>query len=58
LALLATEALRPLLCGVEARDPATFADAIAGIAVVSLLTSLVAALRAASVDSMVALPEE
>jgi predicted permease len=58
LALLATKALRSLLFGVEARDPATFAGAIAGIAVVSLLASLIPALRAATVDPMVALREE
>jgi len=58
LAVLATKALRSLLFGVEARDPATFAGAIVGIAVVSFLASLIPALRAASVDPMVALREE
>ena len=58
LALLATKALRSLLFGVEPRDPATFAGAIAGIAAVSLFASLIPALRAASVDPMVALREE
>jgi ABC-type lipoprotein release transport system permease subunit len=43
---------------VEPRDPATFAAAIAGIAVVSVAASLIPALRAASVDPMVALREE
>ena len=38
--------------------PAMFAVALAGIAVVSLLASLIPALRAASVDPMVALRDE
>jgi TolB-like protein len=55
--LLATKALRPLLFGVEPGHPPTFSGAIAGMAVVSLLTNLVPALRAASVDSMMPLLE-
>jgi predicted permease len=58
LALLSAKLLRSILFGVEPRDPATFAAAIAGIAVVSISASLIPALRAASVDPMVALREE
>ena len=58
LALVASRLLRSMLFGVEPRDPATFAGAIAGIAAVSLAASLLPALRAASVDPMVALREE
>jgi predicted permease len=58
LAFFATKLLRSLLFGVEPRDPATFAGAMAGIAAVSLVASLIPALRAASVDPMVALREE
>jgi len=58
LALLSAKLLRSILFGVEPRDPATFAAAIAGIAVVSVAASLIPALRAASVDPMVALREE
>ncbi|HEX3748219.1 MAG TPA: ABC transporter permease [Bryobacteraceae bacterium] len=57
-ALLATKFLRAILFGVEPRDPAVFAAAIAGIAVVSLGASLIPAVRAASVDPMIALREE
>ena len=58
LALLSAKLLRSILFGVEPRDPATFAAAIAGIAVVSVAASLIPALRAVSVDPMVALREE
>jgi len=58
LALVSAKLLRSILFGVEPRDPAVFAAAIAGIAVVSLAASLIPALRAASVDPMVALREE
>jgi len=58
IALAATKVLQSMLFGVEPRDPATFAGAIAGIVVVSLAASLIPALRAASVDPMVALREE
>jgi predicted permease len=58
LAFGATRFLQSILFGVEARDPATFAAAVAGIAAVSLIASLIPALRAASVDPMVALREE
>jgi ABC-type lipoprotein release transport system permease subunit len=47
-----------MLFGVQPRDPATFAAALVGIAAVSLAASLIPALRAASVDPMVALREE
>jgi ABC-type antimicrobial peptide transport system permease subunit len=58
LGLLSAKLLRSILFGVEPRDPATFAAAIAGIAVVSVAAGLIPALRAASVDPMVALREE
>jgi predicted permease len=58
LALLATKVVQSMLFGVDPHDPAAFAAAIAGIAVVSLAASLIPALRAASVDPMVALREE
>jgi predicted permease len=58
LALFATKIVHSMLFGVEPRDPGTFAAAIAGIAAVSLAASLIPALRAASVDPMVALREE
>ena len=58
LALISAKLLRSILFGVEPRDPATYAAAIAGIAFVSLAASLIPALRAASVDPMVALREE
>ena len=58
LALFAVKALQSMLFGVQPRDPATFAAAVAGIVVVSLVASLIPALRAASVDPMVALREE
>jgi ABC-type lipoprotein release transport system permease subunit len=58
LALAATKVLQSMLFGVQPRDPATFAAALVGIAAVSLAASLIPALRAASVDPMVALREE
>ena len=58
LAFAATRVVQSMLFGVQPRDPATFAGAVAGIAVVSLVASLIPALRAASVDPMVALREE
>ena len=58
LALFAAKVVRSMLFGVEPRDPGTFAAAIAGIAAVSLAASLIPAVRAASVDPMVALREE
>jgi ABC-type lipoprotein release transport system permease subunit len=58
LALAATKELQSMLFGVQPRDPATFAAALVGIAAVSLAASLIPALRAASVDPMVALREE
>jgi predicted permease len=58
LALLATKVLQSMLFGVQPRDPASFAAALVGIAVVAFLASLVPALRAASVDPMVALRDE
>jgi hypothetical protein len=58
LAIAATKALQSMLFGVKPRDPTTFAAALAGIAVVSLVASMIPALRAASVDPMVALRDE
>ncbi|HUE04842.1 MAG TPA: ABC transporter permease [Bryobacteraceae bacterium] len=58
LAMAATKVLQSMLFGVQPRDPATFAAALVGIAVVSLGASLIPALRAASVDPMVALRDE
>jgi predicted permease len=58
LAFFAVKGLQSMLFGVQPRDPAAFAGAVAGIAVVSLAASLIPALRAASVDPMVALREE
>jgi ABC-type antimicrobial peptide transport system permease subunit len=58
LALAATKVVQSMLFGVDPHDPAAFAAAIAGIAAVSLAASLIPALRAASVDPMVALREE
>ncbi len=58
LALFATKLLKSQLFGVEPRDPVTFAGAVACIAIVSLIASLIPALRAASIDPMVALREE
>ncbi len=58
LALFAVKGLQSMLFGVQPRDPATFVGAVAGIVLVSLVASLVPALRAASVDPMVALREE
>jgi predicted permease len=58
LALFAVKGLQSMLFGVQPRDPGTFVGAVAGIVVVSLVASLIPALRAASVDPMVALREE
>jgi ABC-type antimicrobial peptide transport system permease subunit len=58
LAFFAVKALQSMLFGVEVHHPQTFAAAVAGIAAVALIASLIPALRAASVDPMVALREE
>jgi predicted permease len=58
LAVMATKVLQSMLFGVQPRDAATFAAGVIGIAAVAFLASLVPALRAASVDPMVALREE
>jgi predicted permease len=58
LAMAATKVLQSMLFGVKPRDPVTFAAALLGIALVALLASLIPAMRAASVDPMVALRDE
>jgi predicted permease len=58
LAVGASKVLQSMLFGVKPRDPLTFAAALIGIAGVSLVASLIPALRAASVDPMVALRDE
>lgn len=50
--------LKSMLYGLQPGDPATFALALAGIALVALVASLIPARRAASVDPMVALRTE
>lgn len=50
--------LRTMLYGLGPNDPASFAAAFLGIAVVALASSLIPARRAASVDPLVALHEE
>jgi len=58
LSLAAGTAARSMLYGLKASDPRTLAIAIAGIAAIALLASLLPAQRAATVDPMVALREE
>jgi len=58
LALAASTAAASMLYGLQARDPLTLATAIAGMAVVALVASLLPAQRAATVHPMTALREE
>jgi predicted permease len=58
LAIASTRVVRTMLFGVEPGDPLTFIAALGGIALVSLMASLIPAMRAASVDPMVALRDE
>ncbi len=58
LATLATKAVRSTLFGITPGDPFTYAFSLIGIALVALGASLIPALRAASVDPMVALRYE
>jgi predicted permease len=57
LALLATGALSSLLVGVSPRDPLTYGIAIALLAVTAVISALVPARRAATVDPKTALGE-
>jgi putative ABC transport system permease protein len=57
-ALTVTRLLRGLLYGTSAADPMTFGAAIAGLALVGLLASLVPARRALRIDPAVALRDE
>ena len=58
IALIAAEAIQTLLFDVSARDPMTIAAVIALLAVTTLTASSIPALRAASVDPLVALRDE
>jgi predicted permease len=57
-AIAATRLLQSQLFGLSTHDPATFAMAVFGVAVVTLLAAYFPALRAAKVDPMVALRYE
>jgi ABC-type antimicrobial peptide transport system permease subunit len=58
LAIAATKLLRSVLFGVTSGDPITFVAATIGIGLVAFLASLIPALRAATVDPLVALRYE
>jgi len=58
LALIAAKAIETMLFDVSARDPMTIAAVIALLAVTALTASSIPALRAASVDPLVALRDE
>jgi ABC-type antimicrobial peptide transport system permease subunit len=58
LAIAATKIVRSVLFGVGPGDPITFVAAIIGIGLVAFLASLIPALRAATVDPLVALRYE
>ena len=55
LAIAATKVVRSVLFGVTPGDPLTFVGALIGIGLVAFLASLIPAVRAASVDPLVAL---
>jgi ABC-type antimicrobial peptide transport system permease subunit len=57
-ALACSRLLRTMLFGLSATDPATFIFALAGITAIALLASAIPALRASSIDPMVALRYE
>jgi predicted lysophospholipase L1 biosynthesis ABC-type transport system permease subunit len=58
LAIAATKVVRSVLFGVTPGDPLTFVGALIGIGLVAFLASLIPAVRAASVDPLVALRYE
>ena len=58
LAVTLTRLLRTLLFGVQPGDPLTIAAMAGGVALAALLASLPPALRAASIDPVIALREE
>jgi putative ABC transport system permease protein len=58
IALIAAQAIEAMLFDVSARDPMTIAAVIALLAVTALTASSIPALRAASVDPLVALRDE
>jgi predicted permease len=58
LAITATKVVRSVLFGVTPGDPITFVAAVLGIGLVAFLASLIPALRAATVDPLVALRYE
>jgi ABC-type antimicrobial peptide transport system permease subunit len=58
IALIAAKAIETMLFGVSARDPMTIVAVIALLAVTALTASSIPALRAASVDPLIALREE
>jgi ABC-type lipoprotein release transport system permease subunit len=58
IALIAARTIQSLLFDVSARDPMTIAVVVALLAVTALTASSIPALRAASVDPLVALRDE
>ncbi len=58
LALISTRVLESLLFGVQSHDFLTFSGAVMGILFITVLASLLPAIRAAAVDPMVALRQE
>ncbi len=58
LALVVTAAARGLLFGIEPRDPATVAAAVATLGAVALLASAIPARRAARIDPMSTLKDD
>ena len=58
LALVVNAAARGLLFGIEPRDPATVAAAVATLGAVALLASAIPARRAARIDPMATLKDD
>ena len=58
IAIIAAQAIEAMLFDVSARDPMTIAAVIALLAATALTASSIPALRAASVDPLVALRDE